>query len=204
MHFWVTVRKLNVTDRRTDRQTDGRTDGGRCNISRPGPSAPREIKTWASREMTAFLRHDVFLIDVMMNLFDTMKNFWTLWRAFEIMTNFCDVMTNCFTSWRVFDARTNFWRHDVILHHDELFGIMTYIWLHDKRLCVFHNFSYLDLWHISVIFLDNAGIIPGHLHISFVTIGPYLPSNITWIAQMSRSTKLWKTHNRWELGNDIS
>ena len=23
---------------------DGRTDGGRCNISRPGPSAPREIK----------------------------------------------------------------------------------------------------------------------------------------------------------------
>ena len=42
------MRKLNVTDRRTDRrtdgQTDGRTDGGRCNISRPGPSAPREIK----------------------------------------------------------------------------------------------------------------------------------------------------------------
>ena len=28
-----------------DRRTDGRTDGrGRCNISRPGPSAPREIK----------------------------------------------------------------------------------------------------------------------------------------------------------------
>ena len=39
MRFWVTVQKLNVTDRRTDRQTDG----GRCNISRPGPSAPREI-----------------------------------------------------------------------------------------------------------------------------------------------------------------
>ena len=38
--FWV--RKLNVTDRRTERQ-DRRTDGGRCNISRPGPSAPREI-----------------------------------------------------------------------------------------------------------------------------------------------------------------
>ena len=36
MSFWVTVRKLNVTD--------GRTDGGRCNISRPRPSAPREIK----------------------------------------------------------------------------------------------------------------------------------------------------------------
>ena len=34
------------TDRQTDRQTDGRTDrrtGGHCNISRPGPSAPREI-----------------------------------------------------------------------------------------------------------------------------------------------------------------
>ena len=26
MRFWVTVRKLNVMDRRTDRQTDGRTD----------------------------------------------------------------------------------------------------------------------------------------------------------------------------------
>ena len=35
MRFWVTVRKLNVTDRRTDRQTDRQTDGGRCNISRP-------------------------------------------------------------------------------------------------------------------------------------------------------------------------
>ena len=47
MRFLVTVRKLNVTDRqtdgRTDGQTDGRTDGGRCNISRPGPSEPREI-----------------------------------------------------------------------------------------------------------------------------------------------------------------
>ena len=31
-----------------DGQTDGRTDGGRCNISRPGPSAPREIKITAS------------------------------------------------------------------------------------------------------------------------------------------------------------
>ena len=50
MRFLVTVRKLNVTDRQTDRRTDRRTDrqtdgrtGGRCNISRPGPSAPREI-----------------------------------------------------------------------------------------------------------------------------------------------------------------
>ena len=40
MRFWVTVRKLNVADR----QTDGQRDGGRCNISRPGPSTPREIK----------------------------------------------------------------------------------------------------------------------------------------------------------------
>ena len=39
------MRKLNVTDRRTDGRTDGQTDGGRCNISRPGPPAPREIKT---------------------------------------------------------------------------------------------------------------------------------------------------------------
>ena len=38
------MRKLNVTDGRTDRRTDGQTDGGHCNISRPGPSAPREIK----------------------------------------------------------------------------------------------------------------------------------------------------------------
>ena len=44
MRLWVTVRKLNVTDGRTDGQTDGRTDGGHCNISRPGPPAPREIK----------------------------------------------------------------------------------------------------------------------------------------------------------------
>ena len=48
MRFSVTVRKLNVTDkqtdRRTDRWTDRQTDRGRCNISRPGPSAPREIK----------------------------------------------------------------------------------------------------------------------------------------------------------------
>ena len=30
--------------RQMDRQTDGQTDGrGHCNISRPGPSAPREI-----------------------------------------------------------------------------------------------------------------------------------------------------------------
>ena len=34
MHFRVTVRKLNVTDRRTDAQTDRH-----CNTSRPGPSA---------------------------------------------------------------------------------------------------------------------------------------------------------------------
>ena len=48
MRFWVTVWKLNVTDRQTDRwmdrRMDRRMDGGRCNISRPGPSAPREIK----------------------------------------------------------------------------------------------------------------------------------------------------------------
>ena len=46
MRFWV--RKLNVMDRQTDGQTDGRTDRrtdgrGRCNISRPWPSAQREI-----------------------------------------------------------------------------------------------------------------------------------------------------------------
>ena len=39
-----------MTDGRTDGRTDGQTDrqtetdGGRCNISRPGPLAPREIK----------------------------------------------------------------------------------------------------------------------------------------------------------------
>ena len=30
-------------DGQTDGQTDRHTDGGRCNISRPGHSAPREI-----------------------------------------------------------------------------------------------------------------------------------------------------------------
>ena len=43
MRFWVTVRKLNVTDRQTDGKTDRRT-GGCCCISRPRPPAPREIK----------------------------------------------------------------------------------------------------------------------------------------------------------------
>ena len=36
------MRKLNEMDGQTDGRTDG--GGGRCNISRPGPSAPREIK----------------------------------------------------------------------------------------------------------------------------------------------------------------
>ena len=42
MHFWVTVRKLNVTDGQTDRWTDRRMRGC-CNISRPGPLARQEI-----------------------------------------------------------------------------------------------------------------------------------------------------------------
>ena len=47
MRFWVTVRKLNVTDRRTDGQTDGQTDrrtdrrtGGVAISPIPGPTAP--------------------------------------------------------------------------------------------------------------------------------------------------------------------
>ena len=32
-----------------DGRTDGQTDGGRYNISRPGPSAPREIKSWKQK-----------------------------------------------------------------------------------------------------------------------------------------------------------
>ena len=47
MRFRVTVRKLNVTDRQmdgqTDRQTDTQTHRRGRNISRPGPSARREI-----------------------------------------------------------------------------------------------------------------------------------------------------------------
>ena len=35
--------KLNATDVQMDGQTDGQTERGRCNISRPGPSARREI-----------------------------------------------------------------------------------------------------------------------------------------------------------------
>ena len=53
MRFRVTVQKLNVTDRQTDRQTDGRGGGGRSYISRPGPSAPREI---IKRDGSAFFR----------------------------------------------------------------------------------------------------------------------------------------------------
>ena len=44
MRFWVTVRKLNVTD------------GGRCNISRPGPSAPREIKNTLKSHLKVIIR----------------------------------------------------------------------------------------------------------------------------------------------------
>ena len=47
MGFLVTERKRNLMDGRTDGQTDGQTDrqtdGGLCNISRPEPSARREI-----------------------------------------------------------------------------------------------------------------------------------------------------------------
>ena len=64
MRFWVTVQKLNVTDRQTDGRTDGRTDGGHCNISRPGPSAPREIKKEVNRttlrEVMRFTRQFFF------------------------------------------------------------------------------------------------------------------------------------------------
>ena len=45
--FELQCEKLNVTDRRTDR----RTDGGCCNISRPGPSAPREITKYLIQEL---------------------------------------------------------------------------------------------------------------------------------------------------------
>ena len=58
MLFRVTVRKLNVTDRQTDKQTDG----GHCNISHPGPSARREIKSmiWPihiETYRTSYMRH---------------------------------------------------------------------------------------------------------------------------------------------------
>ena len=45
-----------------------------------------------------------------------------------------------------------------------------------QRLCVFHNFSDLDLdlWPMPVIFLDNADIIPGYLHINCVIISEHL------------------------------
>ena len=39
MRFWVTVRKLNVTDGQTDRRTDGRTEGVAISPV-PGPTAP--------------------------------------------------------------------------------------------------------------------------------------------------------------------
>ena len=47
MYFWVTVRKLNMTDGRTDRRTDGRGAlqylPSRASGAAPGPPAPREI-----------------------------------------------------------------------------------------------------------------------------------------------------------------
>ena len=44
LSYSAKTKRDRQTDGQTDRRTDGRTDGGRCNISRPGPSAPREIK----------------------------------------------------------------------------------------------------------------------------------------------------------------
>ena len=41
-------------------------------------------------------------------------------------------------------------------------------------LCVIHNFGDLDLWSLPVIFLNNADIIPGYLHIKFVIIAAHL------------------------------
>ena len=42
MRFWVTVRKLNVTDGQTDRQTDG----GVARSPVPGPTAPAGDNKW--------------------------------------------------------------------------------------------------------------------------------------------------------------
>ena len=60
------MRKLNVTDGQTDRQTDGQTDRGRCNISRPGPPAPREIKRLVS---DAFKKMYIFLLVINKKLY---------------------------------------------------------------------------------------------------------------------------------------
>ena len=46
-------------DGQTDRQTDRRTDGGRCNISRPEPSAPWEIITETTYSAESGLRNEL-------------------------------------------------------------------------------------------------------------------------------------------------
>ena len=51
MRFWVTVRKLNVTDRQTDRRTDRQMG------SVPGPSARREIIKAYQIHVEANLKH---------------------------------------------------------------------------------------------------------------------------------------------------
>ena len=64
MHFRVTVRKLNVTDGQTDGQTDGRTDWGRCNISRPGPSARWEINNICMYILHIILQSNIYIYTV--------------------------------------------------------------------------------------------------------------------------------------------
>ena len=43
-----------------------------------------------------------------------------------------------------------------------------------KHWCSCFWWPWIDLWPMPVIFLDNKGIIPGYLHIEFVTIGPHV------------------------------
>ena len=68
------MRKLNVMDGQTDGQTDGRTDrqtdGGRCNISRPGPSVPREIKTHEhlNNEIYIYCIHPASFVILVINI----------------------------------------------------------------------------------------------------------------------------------------
>ena len=52
-------------DGQTDGRTDGQTDGGRCNISRPGPSAPREIKIWkqSDKDFLSYRENDEVSVD---------------------------------------------------------------------------------------------------------------------------------------------
>ena len=58
------------TDGRTDRRTNRQTDRGHCNISRPGPSAPREIINIITRSSEKSTKHNINLSQLQLIFID--------------------------------------------------------------------------------------------------------------------------------------